>query len=103
MALIEGLAPSAALAVGVFLALVFAEYAKVRSVSAKGFSWLAAGAVFLLLEAATSWGADQASPLRTLFPGIEQLLQPLAGLATLVGWLLMLAGSIVILLDILKK
>ncbi|MBI4173113.1 MAG: hypothetical protein HY519_00160 [Candidatus Aenigmarchaeota archaeon] len=102
MALIEGLTGSAALAVGIFLVLVFAEYAKIRSSAAKGFSWLAAGAVFLLLEASTAWGAQVLGAVQGL-GAFGDLLGSVALLWTVVAWVLILVGSIFVLLDIMKK
>ena len=103
MALIEGLTGSAALAVGIFLVLVFAQYAKVRDSAPKGFGFLAAGAVFLLLEAATMWSVNPDNgPLRVI-GGIDAIFGPLQILWTVIAWLLVLGGTVFVAKDLLMK
>ncbi len=100
MALIEGLAGSAALAVGIFLVLVFAQYAKIRDSAPKGFSFLAAGAVFLLLEASTAWGKGM---LSSAVPALDGVLGGLQLLWAVIAWLLVLGGTLFVAKELIMK
>lgn len=100
MALIEGLTGSAALAVGIFLILVFAQYAKVKDSAPKGFNLLATAAVFLLLEASTSWGWGI---LKDAVPALGGVFGALDLLWAVVAWLLALVGTIFVAKELVMK
>lgn len=75
------------LALGVLLALVFAQYAGVKKKAEQAMTWLAAGAVsFILAEVSgiqTLWGYNVGTALGYI-----------ADLFYLIGWILVLIGSI---------
>ncbi len=81
--------------IGVFVVLVLAEYTGIRKVAEKGFNWIAAGAVLILLAVFSelsfnantlgALGLGAVAPVGTLLAGLFSVL---GGIAVLVGALL---------------
>lgn len=69
------------------LVVAFAEWAKVRRKSEKGFAWLAASGVFFLFA-----GTLDAAILPGLFPYLENLM--LGTIFSTIGWILALIGTL---------
>jgi len=78
-------------AIVIFLVLVFAEYAKVRSKASKQFNWIAASGVLILLAAASSWIG--------LVPGAQQ---GATLLFSVIAWILLLIGALWTTAELLK-
>lgn len=100
MALIEGLTGSAPLAVGFFLVFVFAHYAKIKDSAPKGFAFLAAGAVFLLLQATTALGS---TALVSAVAGLDGVFSALNLLWTVLAWVLVLVGTLFVAKELVTQ
>lgn len=75
--------------VAFLLAVTFAEWAKVRRKSEKGFGWLAAAGVFFLFS-----GTLSGIVLPGLYPYLENLM--LDTIFSTIGWILALIGTLFI-------
>lgn len=75
--------------VAFLLVVAFAEWAKVRRKSEKGFGWIAAAGVFFLFA-----GTLDVAVLPGLFPYLENLM--LDTIFATIGWILALIGTLFI-------